>query len=857
MLPLFLVFLLLPPGAACWTQKPKCLLNLPRDTIEPVNHYRSGDYLISGVVSPTLAFPLHYLFREPPVIRYELSATESHWLVLSFLFAIREVNRDPSLLPNVTLGYSIYENFGSVRMTYDAMMDLASPGQANIPNYSCGRQNTVLAVLENAPTEISILISNVMGLRKIPQISYALVSRVLRDEARFPFLYRMLPDEEYLYPGILELLLHFRWTWVGLIAADSDNGERFMRTLMPMLTRNGICALFSLILPVNVVENFLEDVLSPDFNSKWKQVNVVIHYAEAELSFTEGLFHAQFIATEHFGLIEGKVWITTAWWDLSAALSRSPVLQEDVNTFFSFLLRTNNRVKQDQYLPFHISAEEFWKNNFQCFYSKHGLAVRGWMRCVEKGELVIVPEDIRGNVVHTGHGHSIYKIVYAVAHILNAFYLSTAKSMVTAGREKGGHRRIQNWKIYHFLKTFWMYNTSMDGVHFDEKGELDADLDIVKSVLFPNKSVETRTIGNTTKRASQSLLFQIEQDDKTVPRSRCSKSCLPGHTKAIQEGNPVCCYDCHRCAEGTISTQEDADHCDKCPDVRYANVNRDQCVPKVTTFLSYEEHLGLVLALSALALSLSTAFVFGIFIKYRETPIVRANNRNLTYVLLVSLLLSFLSSLVFIGRPNKVTCLLRQALFSVIFSVAVSSILAKTITVVVAFVATKPGNRVRKCLGKGLANSIVIACSTLQLVICAVWLMVSPPFPESDLHTQPGHIILQCNEGSASMFYVALGYMAFLATICFTVAFLARKLPGAFNEAKVITFSQLVFCSVWLSFVPSYLSTKGKYTVAVQIFSMLASSCGLLVCIFFPKCYIIVLRPRLNVKKHIKINGGN
>ncbi|XP_051061528.1 vomeronasal type-2 receptor 116-like [Phodopus roborovskii] len=294
------------------------------------------------------------------------------------------------------------------------------------------------------------------------------------------------------------------------------------------------------------------------------------------------------------------------------------------------------------------------------------------------------------------------------------------------------------------------------------------------------------------------------------------------------------------------------DHCVRCPESHYANTEQSHCLQKAMTFLSHEDPLGMALTCLALGFSALTAGVLGIFVKYHHTPIIKANNRSLTYILLITLTFCFLCPLLFIGHPNTATCVLQQSTFAVLFTVALSTVLAKTITVVLAFKITVPGRMVRWITISRAPNYIIPVCTLIQLVLCGIWLSTSPPFVDSDAHTEHGHIIIICNKGSAIAFHSGLGYLCSLALGSYTMAYLSRNLPDTFNEAKFISFSMLVFYTVWVTFLPVYHSTKGKITVVMEVFSILASSAGLLGYIFVPKSYIILFRPHRNVLHHVR-----
>ncbi|XP_063281813.1 uncharacterized protein LOC134566029 [Pelobates fuscus] len=361
----------------------------------------------------------------------------------------------------------------------------------------------------------------------------------------------------------------------------------------------------------------------------------------------------------------------------------------------------------------------------------------------------------------------------------------------------------------------------------------DLEMDDKKLAIYPNK-ITWRTKGNE------------------VPRSQCSDICLPGYRKVQRSGFQACCYDCALCPAGEITNTTDSENCIKCADNEWPNNKKDTCVPRVEEFLSYSDDvLASVFIFTSVLLFIITIMILVIFIVYRDTAIVKANNKSLSFALLVSIMLSFPCVILFLGRPVDITCMLRQSSFAIIFSTAISCVLGKTVMIYIIFKATKPGSTWKNWVNRKISNFVVLIFSSFQIFINIIWLANSSPFKELDTHSYPGKIIVQCNEGSVIAFYSVLGYMGFLAAVSFVIAFLARTLPDTFNEAKYITFSMLVFCSVWIAMIPGYLSTKGKYMVAVEIFALLTSSAGLLGCIFFPKCYLILLRPEMNTKSYL------
>uniref|UniRef100_F7AHY8 G-protein coupled receptors family 3 profile domain-containing protein n=1 Tax=Ornithorhynchus anatinus TaxID=9258 RepID=F7AHY8_ORNAN len=820
-------------------------------------YYKDGDLVIGGNI---LFGSIKGLRKCPFIWIYCVRVPKHNQHVLALVFAVEQINKDPSLLPNFSLGFHLYDTLFRERLAVEqSLMLLSGPGRT-VPNYSCEERGKLVAVIGGIKSTLSIAMANVLGFHKFPQITYGPFDGTLRDSGQFPSLYQMAPRDTAQQRGIVRLLVHFGWTWVSLVISNNVQGETFARDLMGEMDRHGVCVAFTEQIPETKYYGTWEARL---FHHKMNTilVNVVIVHGDIDslIMFKWVIGWAE---------IWGKVWITTAHWDISVSNAYN-TYQNSFCGSLSFSIHTDEITGFEDFVreaspskyPNDVFLQQFWEAEQGCFLSLRQMGRKRTGVCMGNESFDRLPQfDL--DLQLSGLKYTLYSAVYAVARVLHEMLLSRTEAEVS---ETGDAVIFPPRQLYSFLRRPKLKITAGGEWNFDRNNPSVVSYDILNFIQVGFENFTRVKVGefNPQSFLGNDLTINEEaivwdREFNQTPRSLCSESCSPGHRKTAREGKAVCCYDCSRCPEDEISNQTDATQCMRCLEDEYPNQEKNRCLPKVIIFLSYQEPLGVAFVCMALSFFWISALTLGIFIKHRDTPIVRANNRGLSYILLVSLMLSFLCSLVFIGRPSTASCLLRQVAFGIIFSVAVASVLAKTITVVLAFRVSKPGSRFRGWMGPRMSNCVVLICSLIQVTICGIWLGTAPPFPDSNTQAEFGHIVLECNEGSVTAFYCVLGYLAFLALVSFTVAFLARNLPDTFNEAKFITFSMLVFCSAWISFLPTYLSTKGKAMVAVEIFSILASSAGLLGCIFGPKVYVILLRPDRNNRDQLlrKLNSN-
>ncbi|XP_042564565.1 vomeronasal type-2 receptor 1 [Clupea harengus] len=805
----------------------------------------------------------------------------------TMLFAINEINGRTDLLPDTDLGYVIYDSCFTISKAVEGTLTYLTGQDEAVPNYRCGSGAPLAALVGAGGSDLSIATARILGLYYFPQVSYSSSCSVLESQFQFPTFLRTIPSDAHQSSAMARLVLHFGWTWVGTIASDDDYGKNGIKEFKEQVEEAGVCISFSETLPKGSSPENIQKIVRAVVESTAKII--VVFSSDVDLSpLLDELLRQN---------VTNRTWIASEAWVTAATVSRHPGVQQMLGGTLGFGLRRADIPNLQSHLlsidPYdHPLTEEFWETAFNCTLD-YGRALRNAKAraglCSGRESLQHL-NNTYTDVSQLRITYSVYKAVYTVAHALhNLEHCELGKGPF----ENGTCADINNfepWQLMYYLKNvqFLVPHTG-ERFEFREDRDVDGLYEIINWQTTPEGELSYVQVGfyNSTEPAESRMTINNtsiiwNSDIFEVPRSVCSEICQPGTRKGIRQGEPVCCFDCIPCADGEISNTSDARACIQCSEDDWSNANRDACVPKTIEFLDFGEPLGITLIAIAAFGALVTILVGGVFLVHLSTPMVQVNDALLSFFLLFSLVVTFLCSIVFLGEPRHWSCMTSQVALAMGFALCLSSIMGKSVVLMLRARAIKLTRNAAKAAAKAAAASdqspdvvqsapappapksdadalqpahqraIAVVCTLIQAVACTVWLCLLPPHPTKNTASQNIKIILECDPGNVVFICCIFAYDILLALLAFAFAFTARKLEDHFSEAKSITFGMLVFFIVWISFVPAYLSTRGKFMVAVQIFAILASSFGLLACIFLPKCYVLLVKPERNTQEQMR-----
>uniref|UniRef100_A0A672Z428 G-protein coupled receptors family 3 profile domain-containing protein n=1 Tax=Sphaeramia orbicularis TaxID=375764 RepID=A0A672Z428_9TELE len=823
-------------------------------TFDMPSLFKQGDIMIGGIfpvynkeVSSTSSYE-----RDPPGVEcagFDLRAFR--WTQV-MIFAIEEINNDPAILPNISLGYRILNSCASPTNTLRAALTLASRPKETDRTSPC--PPAISALIAESGSSQSLAVAGTLGPFDVPIVSYFSTCACLSDRVKYPTFFRTIPSDYFQAKALAALVKHFDWQWIGAIQSDNDYGRNGILAFTEEVKKLGVCIAFvGTVLRTYTMDKILDVVEM----IKKSTVKVILAFVP------EGDFYPLMREVVKQN-ITGIQWIASEAW-ITAARPSTPEIYKTFGGALGFVVQKMPIPNLKPFLtginpyadPKAAFVKDFWEIMVGCTpaFPEETTKFETTKEICTGNETLKYSTDVFFNVTQLRVSYNVYKAVYAIAYALHELIFCQPVGEKSI-KPCLNISKISPKKVTDYLQKVKFINHFGDYVFFDKNGNPPASYDIINWQMIDGQ-VQHVTVGHFASSDDGDYELSIHEEQivwrtgKTLPTSVCSNVCSVGTRKAQIKGKPRCCFDCILCADGTIANSTGAADCTPCPQEYWSNDKKDECIPKTVEFLTYHEPMGVAITIVSLlgtSLSLVTMVVF---IRYRETPVIKASNSELSCFLLFSLCLCFLCPLTFIGRPTVWTCMLRHTAFGITFALCISCVLGKTIVVVTAFKARFPYSKAAGKFGPAQQRIIVCSCTLIQIVICVLWLTLNPPFPDMVFRYSNKKIVLECNTGSEAAFYAVLGYIGLLAIICLGLAFLARKLPDNFNEAKFITFSMLIFCAVWITFIPAYVSSPGKFTAAVETFAILSSAFGLLISIFAPKCYIILIKPEKNTKKHI------
>ena len=787
----------------------------------------SGDIIIGGL------FPIHQRSKQTENACGIIDLQPGFQYLAAMLFAIEEINNDPNLLPNITLGTKIYDTCRSQTIAADRAKDIIK--------YTLVDQDAPLAgVIGPFVSDVSIAVANLLRVFNIPQVSYGSTSADLSNKEIFSYFFRTVPPDSFQAHALVDVIQEYNWDYVFTVNSHGNYGQKGMAELWKAMDTAGICVADAAQLPSLPKDEDFDEVIKNIVTGRRESSNSV----NTIVLFTTQADSADLIGAAKKAGATQFTWVGSNGWSNRLDVTNGNEEVADgsltVNHLEGEVPRFEKHFKDlkpsdNKFNPWFV---EFWEEIMKCNIPGANGSVANRSRSCRSDETL--PSGIEMAPVRV-----VINAVYAMAYALNdlqQLYCPGVKGVCV-----NMTKQFQREKLLTFLRNVaftdsalnftirFNQNQEIDGVydiknfHNDESGQWEyTNIGNWQGRLFPDNTVQgTLKINNS--------LVHWGRHKAHPPTSFCSKPCNDSQIHKPKKRNSQCCWDCINCKDNDIIKN---DTCQSCPVGYSPSENLVFCTKLPVLYPKWSSTPVVTCTVFTILGMLGTITTAALFIKHRSHRFIKAAGRELSAILFLGVMLCYVTPFMFFGKPTDRLCGVRRFLGSVCFTTSYAPVLMKTIRIYRIFQSAKSSVTRPSLTRPGSQVLISIGLIAVQLLLSTLWYISDVPRAQ-EVYPSQGIVIVQCaiNEFTLA---VNICYNILLVFLCTIFAFKTRNFPRNFNEAKYIGVSMYLTCSVWIIFLPSYLNTSDSFirvylSCATFIVLGTITLCGLLV----PKIIIL------------------
>uniref|UniRef100_A0A8C7NVN6 Glutamate receptor, metabotropic 4 n=1 Tax=Oncorhynchus mykiss TaxID=8022 RepID=A0A8C7NVN6_ONCMY len=765
---------------------------------------------IDGDISLGGLFPVHARGNEGKACG-ELKKEKGIHRLEAMLFALDRINNDHSLLPNITLGARILDTCSrdthALEQSLTFVQALIEKDGTDVKCLGGGapiitKPERVVGVIGASSSSVSIMVANILRLFKIPQVSYASTAPELSDNTRYDFFSRVVPPDTYQAQAMVDIVKAMRWNYVSTVASEGNYGESGVDAFIQKSREDGgVCISQSVKIPREPKQGEFDKVIRRLRENPNARVVIIFANEDDIRRLLQAAKKAN--QTGHF------IWVGSDSWGskISPVLHQEEMAEGAVTIlpkrqsirgfdryFISRTLENNRR---------NIWFAEFWENNFACKLSRHALKKgSGLKKCTNQER---IGKD--SNYEQEGKVQFVIDAVYSMAHALHNMHRELCPGKV------GLCSRMDPINGTLLLKHIRMLNfagIAGNPVLFNENGDAPGRYEIYQYQIR-NRTAEYKIIGHWTEQLSLTIrAMHWPGGGRQIPYSICSHPCQAGERKKIVKGIP-CCWHCERC--NGYQYQSDTYSCKMCRFDLRPNENHTACRPIPIVKLEWSSPWAIIPVLISVAGIMATLFVVVTFIRYNDTPIVKASGRELSYVLLTGIFMCYATTFLMISAPDVGICSLRRIFLGLGMSISYAALLTKTNRIYRIFEQGSMSVSAPRFISPASQLVITFSLTLVQLLGVCIWFGVDPSQAIIDYEDQRtanpdmARGVLKCDISDLSLICL-LGYSMLLMVTCTVYAIKTRGVPETFNEAKPIGFTMYTTCIVWLAFIPIFFGTS-------------------------------------------------